>query len=156
MRTSFRVGLVVAAALAALAAVTHASARQACAAGTRTSNGVTYRTFCGPAHATLHDGGKTYTFKGGNCMKSGATFAINIGTITLPPGKPKYNYFGITVSGAHAGKQTNQAVAWSRSNGKQGSLYRTTVTFSSGLKKGTFAGQNILGGGNGSGTFSCS
>ena len=153
MAASFRVGLIV---VAALAAVAHASARPECTAGTHTSGGVTYRAFCGPAHATLHDGGKTYSFSGGSCMTSGSTFAINIGTITLPPGKPTSDYFGITVVGAHAGTVTNQAVAWQQPHTNPGSLYRTTITFASGLKKGTFSGQNILGGGNGSGAFSCS
>jgi hypothetical protein len=153
MAASFRVGLI---AVAALAAVAHASARPECTAGTHTSGGVTYRTFCGPAHATLHDGGKTYSFSGGSCLSSGSTFSINIGTITLPPGKPKYDYFGITIVGAHPGTLTNQAVAWQQPHTNPGSLYRTTITLASGLKKGTFSGPNILGGGNGSGTFSCS
>jgi hypothetical protein len=119
MAASFRVGLI---AVAALAAVAHASARPECTAGTHTSGGVTYRAFCGPAHATLHDGGKTYSFSGGSCMTSGSTFSINIGTITLPPGKPTSDYFGITVVGAHAGTLTNQAVAWQQPHTNPGSL----------------------------------
>ncbi|HLX33092.1 MAG TPA: hypothetical protein VKR79_10055 [Gaiellaceae bacterium] len=141
--------IVLAVAAAALAAATHASARQACTAG---STG-TSRTFCGPAKATLKDGGKTYTFKGGSCSTTSSTWTINIGTITLS-GTPKHTYFGITVFGKKAGKYTTGTISW-QMPGKRGSLYKSTVTLASGLKKGTFSGTNIIGGGTGSGSFSC-
>ena len=54
------------------------------------------------ARATLHIGGKTYAFAGGGCDSASSTFnSIDLGTITLPPGKPKYRYFGITVFAAN-------------------------------------------------------
>jgi hypothetical protein len=149
--------VVLAVALAALAGATHASARQECSAGTRSSGGTTYRTFCGPAHATLEVGGKTLTFTGGSCQVSGTIFSINIGTITLPPGKPKYDYFGITVMNAtKGGLYKNQAVGWQLPHGKQGSLIRTTIALAKDRKTGTFSGSPLTGGGKGIGHFSCS
>jgi hypothetical protein len=153
LSASVRVALVAA---AALAMATHASASPSCTAATHTLRGMTYRTFCGPAFATLHEGGTTYVFKGGSCMTSGSTFEINIGTSTIVSREPKYDYFGISVSGTRPGKYKNQAVAWTRSNGRQGAIYRTTVILARGLNEGTFKGRNFLGGGKGSGTFSCS
>jgi hypothetical protein len=142
--------LLLAVAGAALVAATHAAARPACAAG---STGTT-RTFCGPASAKLKDGGKTYSFKGGSCSVEGSNWSINIGTIALS-GTPKHSYFGITVFGKKPGKYTTGVVSW-QFPGKHGSLYKTTVTLASGLKKGTFSGTDILGGGKGTGSFSCS
>ena len=156
MKTSFRAGLVLAGVVAALAAAGHASARQACTAGVHSSGGVTYRTFCGPAHATLKVGGKTYSFKGGSCQLTGKLMSINIGTITLPPGKPKYNYFGITVFAKKGGTYSNQAVAWQFPHGKSGSLLRTTIKLAGSRKSGTFSGSPLTGGGKGVGSFGCS
>ena len=140
--------LVLVVAVAALAAATHASARPACTAGATGKS----RTFCGPAHATLKDGGKTYTFKGGSCATTGSMWTLNIGTITLS-GTPKHKYFGITVFGKKAGKYTADVVAW-QFPGKHGSLIKTTVTLKT-LKSGTFSGTNVLGGGKATGSFAC-
>ncbi len=150
-----RLGLVVAAALAALTAGTQASARESCTAGVRTSGSATYRTFCGNAKATLHFGGKTYLFVGGSCDSTASAFTINIGTITLPPGKPKYRYFGITVFTAHDGTFTNQAIGWQFPNGAHNSLFHATIKLAGGRKHGTFSGTTLADRKPGSGTFSC-
>ena len=156
MRTSFRIALVAAVAgLAALAAVGHASARQACTAGTQSSGGVTYRTFCGPAHATLKVGGKTLAFTTGSCQMSSSIFSINIGTITLPPGKPKYDYFGITVMAKKGGTYSNQSVTWQLPHGKAGSVVYATIKLAGNRKSGTFSGQVLGTSGKGTGSFSC-
>jgi hypothetical protein len=147
--------LVAAAALAALALAAQAPARTDCTAGVKTVKGVTYRTFCGSAHSTLHLGGKTYAFAGGSCDSTASAFTINIRTITLPPGKPKYRYFGITVFTRKDGTFTNQAVAWQFPNGKSGSLLHTTIKLAGGRKKGTFSGTTLAGNAKGFGTFSC-
>jgi hypothetical protein len=150
-----RIVLVLAVVAAALAATAQAPARPACTAGVHSNSGVTYRTFCGPARATLHLGGKTLTFTGGSCDSTSGTFTINIGTITLGSGKPKFRYFGITVFTDHDGTFQNQAVAWQLPNGQRGALFRATVKLKNGRKKGTFTGSALTGGGTGSGTFSC-
>jgi hypothetical protein len=145
----------IAAALAALALTAQAAARQSCTPGVRTAGGVTYRTFCGSAHATVHLGGKTYRFTGGSCDSTPSAFTINIGTITLPPGKPKYRYFGITVFTRKDGTFTNQAVSWQFPNGVHNSLFHATIRLAGGRKHGTFSGTTLADQRKGTGTFSC-
>src|SRR4051794_25593416 len=146
--------VVLASALGLLVAA-HASARAGCTAEARTAGGVTYRTFCGSAHATLRFGGKTYRFVGGSCDSTPTTFTINLGTITLPPGKPKYRYFGITVFTAKDGTYTNQAVGWQFPNGARNALFHATIKLTGGRKHGTFSGTTLADRKPGSGMFSC-
>lgn len=152
-----RAALALAAALTALVLGTQASARTACTAGVKTVNGVTYRTFCGPAkaQATIHT--LDYRFdNGGECTKTGSTWSINIGTITIGGAKPKYGYFGITVFSAHAGANTNApAVAW-QLPGRRFALLSATVTLAPGLKKGSFTGKLIGSNQMVTGGFTCS
>jgi hypothetical protein len=148
--------LLLAGLVAALAWTAQAPARPACSAGVHTTGGVTYRTFCGPAHATLHLGGKTYQFTGGNCERLSSSFTINLGTITLPPGSPKFRYFGIVVFSPKAGTFTNQAVALQFPGGKRASLFHAKIVLKGGRSQGTFAGTTLADHVPGSGTFSCS
>lgn len=150
-----RPALLVAGLAAALVWTAQASSRPACTAGVRTAGGVTYRSFCGPAHATLHFGGKTYRFTGGDCERTGGSFAINLGTITLPPGKPKYRYFGIAVFTGHDGTFQNQAVSWQLPTGDHNSLFHAKLVLAGGRTRGTFAGTTLADRTPGSGTFHC-
>ena len=149
--------LVLVAVLAALAFTTQATAREACTAGVKTVSGVTYRTFCGPAKATVTAGSTHLAFSGGECSKEGGAFSVNIGTITLPPGKPKYVYFGITVFTTHAGtfKSPAPAVGWQLPGGKRGSLLFATVTIAPGMKRGSFTGKLLGPNTPAHGTFTC-
>jgi hypothetical protein len=157
MKVLVRAALVCGVAFAALSAVTHASARVACTPGVVKKGGVTYRTFCGPAHATIKYGGKTYSFKGGSCGITSLGWGLNIGTAALGNAKPKYDYFGVAVIGKKKpGTYKHQTVAWSFSNGTRGALRGATVTLKSGLKSGSFVGTVMGAGGPASGTFSCS
>jgi hypothetical protein len=135
---------VVAAALAALALSAQAGARTTCTAAVKTTGGVTYRTFCGPAKAQASIRAIDYRFdNGGECTKTGSTWSVNIGTITLGAGKPKFAYFGITVFNAKTGKNANApAIAWQLPGKRFGLLY-STVTLAPGLKKGSFTGKLI-------------
>jgi hypothetical protein len=148
--------LLVACLATALAWTAQAPAHPACSAAVRTTGGVTYRTFCGHARATLHIGGKTYVFSGGSCDSTSSAFTINIGTITLPPGKPKYRYFGITVFTTHDGPFQNQAVGWQFPGGKRGSLFHAKIVLKGRRTQGTFAGRTLADRIPGSGTFRCS
>ncbi len=141
---------------AALAWTAQAPARTLCTPGVHKSGGATYRTFCGPAHATIKSRGKTYILRNGSCSASDkSTFSINIGTVTLGAAKPKYDYFGITVFATKDGTYTTGAVvAWERP-GTRAALWHTTVKLQGGRTRGSFAGQLIIGGGTASGTFSC-
>jgi hypothetical protein len=133
-----------------------APARPACTAGVHATGGVNYRTFCGPARATLHLAGKTYAFTQGECTRTGSSFTINLGTITLPPGSPKYRYFGITVFNGRDGTFTNQAVALQFPGGKRASLFHAKIVLKAGRSQGTFAGTTLADHIPGSGTFRCS
>jgi hypothetical protein len=148
-----RLALVVAAVLAALAFGAQASARESCTAGPRTAGGVTYRTFCGRARAVVHLGARTYVFAGGSCDRG--AFTINIGTITLPPGKPKYRYFGITVFTNRDGVFKDQGVTWQLPNGQRNSLFHATVVLAGGRSHGTFTGSTLVGNVKSSGSFHC-
>jgi hypothetical protein len=150
-----RLALILAVAAGVLALSAQASARESCTAGATTRAGVTYRTFCGPARATLHFGGKTYRFVGGSCDNSPSTFAINLGTITLPPGKPKHRYFGMAVVATRDGTYPNQAVGWQFPNGAHNALFHVTVRLQGGRKRGTFSGTTLADRKPGRGTFSC-
>jgi hypothetical protein len=145
----------VSACLAALAWTAQAPGHTLCTPGVKTVSGVTYRTFCGPAHATIKSGGKTYTLRNGSCDSTKGLFTINVGTITLGLGVPKYAYFGITIATAKDGTfTTGTAVAW-QLPGKRRSLWHTTVKLQGGRTHGTFTGTFIIGGGTASGTFAC-
>jgi hypothetical protein len=145
---------VLAAAGASLVASSCGSARAACTPGTHT----TYRTFCGPAHATLKVGGKTLSFTGGSCQVSGSTFSINIGTVMFPPGKPKYDYFEISVRAEKGGTYTNQTVDWQLPRVDDRVLANATIKLAADRKSGSFSGLMIQSprAPAGSGTFSCS
>src|SRR5260221_8729528 len=153
---SMRRFVVLAVLAAALAWTAQAPARPACTAGVRTTSGVTYRTFCGPARATLHLGGKTYSFTQGECERTGSSFTINIGTITLPPGSPKYRYFGIAVFKGKDGTYTEQAVALQFPGGKRTSLFHAKIVLKASRSQGTFAGATLADHTPGSGPFHCS
>lgn len=138
---------------AALVAAAQAPARPQCTAGPRTAGGVTFRTFCGSAHATVRLGGRTLVFRGGSCDRG--AFTINIGTITLPPAKPRYRYFGITVFTNRDGVFKDQAVTWQLANGQRNSLFHATVRLAGGRTRGTFTGSTLVGNVKGSGSFHC-
>jgi hypothetical protein len=111
------------------------------------------RAFCGPARATVKAAGKTFTFANGTCTLSGGYFNVNLGSITLPPAKPRFTYLGIDVKPPHAGTYSNQIVSW-QEPGRGYSVVGGTVTVNAGLKGGSFSGQ-LLTGGAASGVFSC-
>jgi len=142
------------AALAAAAAVAQPGAgASACTAGVRTVGGATVRTFCGPAKATARIGSKTFHFAGGECAIEQGMFTVNIGSITLGPGKPKYPYFGLDAKPPKAGAHANQIVSWQFA-GRRYSLLPVKVVLNAGLHSGSFSG-TVLTGGSGSGTFTC-
>ena len=150
-----RVVPVVLAAAAAAVLLGRAGAAAGCTAGVRTVGGATVRTFCGPAKATAKIGGQTFRFSGGSCAVEGGYFTVNIGSITLPPAKPKFAYFGMDVKPPKAGTHPSQILSW-QEPGKRYSLLPVTVTVKPGLKSGTFTGKVLGGTGTGSGSFTCS
>lgn len=145
-------------------AVGPAAARPACTPGVKTANGVTERTFCGPAKATVHYAGKTFVFSGGDCQKTSTYVAVNIGTVVLgTTSKPKPNYFGLDVgrlpgsTGKPAAKDGSYpAVALGLDYGGKGYLATgVTVVLSGNRTHGTLSGSALGPSGNVTGTFSC-
>ena len=68
-----------------------------CTAGVTTVHGVTRRTFCGPATATVKVAGKTFTMTPGECMVAPGYVNINIGVFTSQLTGQKPDYFGLDV-----------------------------------------------------------
>lgn len=116
-------------------------------------NGVSARTFCGPAKATVHVNGKTVFYKGGECSKSSFGWSINIGTVVIGSAKKKPEYFGITTAKASAGAQPKSTVAVVHSNKTYAVI--GTVTLKAGLKSGTFSGKVFGSPTKLAGSFSC-
>ena len=149
------IALAVLAAAAVLGRAGATTRSASCAAGVHTAAGATVRTFCGPAKATAKIGSQTFRFSGGSCTVEGGYFNVNVGSITLPPAKPKFAYLGIDVKPPRPGTHPNQVVAW-QEPGKRYGLLPVSVTVKPGLKGGTFTGKVLGGAGTGSGTFTCS
>ena len=131
-----------------------------------TVGGVTARTFCGSAKATVHIDGKTLSFKGGSCERTSKYLSLQIGTVLLGQTKKKKpDYFGINV-GAYPGSTTKPAAKDGKYVGAviaidykgKGYLLRgdtAKVTLAGGRTRGSFTATVLFGSGSGSGTFSC-
>src|SRR4051794_5730169 len=137
--------------LAAAAAFVASDARAAgegCNAGITTFGGASARVFCGPANATVHASGKTFTITGGLCEKHTGWFTLNLGEIVIgPSGKSKPEYFGVALG--------REAGGTDRAAGKDGTYHggivavvhagkgyplrgNATVTLAGGRNRGTF------------------
>jgi hypothetical protein len=166
MRTALVLGLLAATAVTAslVAAASGAAAPTACKAGMTKYGGATARIFCGPAIATVHAGGKTFTIKQGLCLKTSGSFTLNVGELVLGvPSKPKPEYFGVTVGreavgvGPAAGKDGvyHSGVVAVVHAGKGYALRgNATVTLKRGRSRGTFAATSLAGG-TVTGSFTC-
>lgn len=91
-----------------------AETADACKPGRRTINGVKVYVYCGPAKAAATWRGTKAAFTSGVCVRTTTgTWAINVGTVTLPPRTPKFKYFGITIGKLRrAGQYKNAAVGF--------------------------------------------
>ena len=150
-----RAVVILAALAVALAASQTAGARTAgCHPGVKLVNGLTERTFCGPARATVHFRKKTISFRNGDCEGS-SLFTINIGTTVLGvTSKPKPKYLGITVLSAPSDGTYKMAVVAISIGGKAIATRAATVTLKNGSRAGTFSGTTLLGPPI-TGSFSC-
>jgi len=118
-----------------------------------TVGGATVHVYCGRARATVKFGGKTLTFRGGNCgvVKSSLAqgWGLGIGKYTVPPAKPRFKYFGVAYFGTpKAGTyKKGEFVVTFFLPGKTYSVIGSplgtpamTVTVTKGAKKGSFTG----------------
>ena len=126
--------------------------------------GVSERTFCGPAKASVKFGSESFSFKGGDCVATSAYVSVNIGTVVLgETSKPKPDYFGIDVGQTPgsttkpAGKDGTYSVeALALDYGGKGYLATgVTVVLTGNRTHGKLTGTAMGGGGNVTGTFSC-
>jgi len=151
---------------AALAAGTAAGSRAAaaCTPGVHALGGVTARTFCGPARATLVVGGKTIRFSGGTCERGAAYVAVNIGTVVLgTTTKQKPDYFGLVVgkapliggTPARADGTYKPQVLTANHAGKGYAILHSTLQLQGGRTHGSFSGTPYGSSATVTGTFSC-
>jgi hypothetical protein len=81
----------------AAAGATAAPSRGACTPGPTKVDGHPANVFCGPAKATVKVAGKAYAFKGGQCLKTGTSLTLNIGTVVSGVAKQKPQYLGLNI-----------------------------------------------------------
>lgn len=124
------------------------TAEAVCTPKRTTVNGHHATVECGPAKATVHYGGKTFTFSGGTCRRTNApfpavAFALYIGTKVTGGASPHLFFaFGdIKRDGTYTPANLNvgfqeKGVAYSLRDGK------TTVTTH--LREGTFRGNTVV------------
>jgi hypothetical protein len=141
------------AALAPIAAGSASAQPASCTPGVKTVAGLNVRVFCGPAKATVHYGSKVFAFTQGECDKTAANFAVNIGTVVLgTTKKPKPNYFGLVVGAAAGSKPARRDGSYvggvlALDYGGKGYLIQGTtlkVTLSGNRSRGTFNGNTFL------------
>jgi hypothetical protein len=157
---SSRLTVAVPAALAAAAAVVSLAAaapsRAVCTAGLSKIGGFPARTFCGQGKATVHVGGKTLSFSGGQCAISQGYWTVNIGTIELGQPHKTKSYFGIVLLKPTHADGTYPGVAFGFNvPGKSYGVSSATLTLSNGGKSASFAGAVTLGGGRVTGSVTC-
>jgi hypothetical protein len=139
-------------------------AASACTAGMTKFAGVSARVFCGPATATVHDGSKAFTIKGGNCERTAQAIAVNIGEVVLGAvNKPKPEYFGFVLgrspaatgpAAAHDGTYHSAVVAVVHAGKSYPLRANATAILKGGRSRGTFTATGLLGG-TVSGSFTC-
>ena len=135
-----------------------------CKAGVTTYGGATARVFCGPAAATVHAGGKTFTIRQGSCDKGAKYLSVNIGTVVIgKTTKPKPEYFGLSigkvpylggVAVSKDGTYHSGIVALDHAGKGYGLRAQAKVTLTNGRSRGTFSA-TMLTGGVVTGSFRC-
>lgn len=144
-------------ALMAAAAGSGTGAAAACKSGVHKVGKVIYRTYCGPASASVKVAGKTHTFRNGSCLRAGIThvFTMSIGKLTIGNGKTRYSYFGLSVPTAnHDGIYRRAVITWSI-GGKRDSLSNVKLRLSNNQTRGSFSGRAVGRRGRVTGSFRC-
>jgi hypothetical protein len=133
----------IAAAIAVSSGATAAAAtpsRSTCAPAFKTIRGHKAVGYCGPATASLHIGGKSYSFKSGSCIWAGGTLILDVGT---------------QVNGLPASTNDGQALLALNGTGSLATAYAFTGRFHLGMSivklaahghaGGTFTGREPIG-----------
>jgi len=135
----------------AAAGAASAAGTAGCTPGVRTVDGSPARVFCGPAKASVHLGGKTMTFTGGVCERSGGFYVLNMGTFFAGGSKSPRPYFGLLIAKPKPGSYRGQSLSFRSGGVSRSSLADVTLKT---LHGGTFSGR-LIGGGTVTGSFSC-
>jgi hypothetical protein len=131
------------------AATATAQTAAACKPGLKTIKGVKVYVYCGRAKAAATWRGTRVAFTNGACVRATTgTWALNVGTATLPPKAPRYRYFGITIGKLRRAGQYKTAAVGFQWRGKtygvtgvvtiKGKLVGKTFTVTTGTFKGKF------------------
>jgi hypothetical protein len=137
-------------------AATGSRVADTCKPGVKRIAGVRALVFCGPATAALRFSGKAIGFRNGRCtISTKRTFTVNVGTVTLAAARPKFAYFGITVSRARRDGVYKGAAVGFQWRGKSYSVLENSVRLSKNRTRGTFAGRIGGSGARVSGSFTC-
>jgi hypothetical protein len=165
MNRTAAIGIVVAATAAGMVWTASGGAASAgCKMGMTKYGGTSARVFCGPATATLHVRGKTFTIHQGSCDKGAKYLSINIGEIVLgTSSKPKPDYFGLDigklpylggVAVSKDGTFHSGVVALDHAGKGYALRGQAKVTLTNGRSRGTFSA-TLLTGGVVTGSFRC-
>src|SRR3954471_6614678 len=149
--------VVVAAAAATMAwAGTGGAASAGCKAGVTKYGGATARVFCGPATATVHARGKTFTIRQGSCEKRAKYLSINIGEVVIgTSSKTKPEYFGLSIGKlpfvggtpvSRDGTYRSGVVALDHAGKGYALRAQAKVTLTNGRTRGTFSATQLTGG----------
>ncbi|MFN8223491.1 MAG: hypothetical protein U0R50_09660 [Gaiellales bacterium] len=124
--------------------------RDAC--GPKTEGGVTVRTWCGPAKASVTWNGRTMTIKGGSCelvdYEGVKAFTVNTGRYTVPPAKPRATAFSAAGSDTKPGTYGGWLINW-QTPGKQWIVAARGLEvkiLAKGARRGSFTGRIDTGG----------
>lgn len=138
------VGLALAAFVAAVAlgGVATSSTVAACIPGPKLVRGAKVVAFCGPANATVKFGATRIRFQSGRCVRGvNSAWAINVGTVTVPPKKPRFKHFGITIGKLRGPGKYRKAAIGFQWRGRTYGVIGSVVTVKGRVTSGTFKGR---------------
>lgn len=144
LTSSAGVGLALAAVLAAVASGGGAASSgvSACRPGPKMVRGARVVVFCGPARATVKLGRTKLAFRHGSCVRGvNGAWAINVGTVTLPPRRPRFKHFGITIGRLRGPGKYKKAAIGFQWRGRTYGVTGSVVTIKGRVSSGTFTGR---------------
>jgi hypothetical protein len=124
--------------------------RTTCTPKRTTVNGHPAIVQCGPAKATVHYGGKTFTFSGGTCKRTNApfpavAFTLYIGTQVIGGASPHLFFAAGDIKRDGTYTPENIALGF-HEKGLAYSLHDGKTIVTAHLRKGTFSGRTIIAG----------
>ena len=156
MRKGATLAVALAGAAAMMWAASGGAAHLGCTAGVTKYGGATARVFCGPATATVHARGKTYTIRQGSCEKGAKYLSINIGEVVIgTSSKSKPEYFGLSIGKlpflggtpvSRDGTYRSGVVALDHAGKGYALRAQAKVTLTIGRTRGTFSATQLTGG----------